>query len=255
MLNTRSLNLLISAIALVLSTQFTTGATSAVAPSREAPAVNTQTRSNFFARTGGIIMSSAQGPSIKIVSVQNKIPLTALALTAGEMRNVLHLPIVVEEGKESKDAQACAASLLKGTNVAAVIVVHDSQTLPSLLIAPEERWALVNVAKLGEGVSRDILSMRLEKELWRAFGYVMGAANTSVENCVLKPVFKPSDLDSLKGTSLAPLTQATILGQAGMLGIQRPRPTTYRKACEEGWAPMPTNSVQKAIWEEVKAKK
>jgi len=29
----------------------------------------------------------------------------------------------------------------------------------------------------------------------------------------------------------------------------------YRKACEEGWAPMPTNAIQKAIWDEVKAKK
>ncbi len=27
--------------------------------------------------------------------------------------------------------------------------------------------------------------------------------------------------------------------------------TTYRKACEEGWAPAPTNDVQKAIWDKV----
>jgi hypothetical protein len=39
------------------------------------------------------------------------------------------------------------------------------------------------------------------------------------------------------------------------MGIKPARMTTYRKACEEGWAPMPTNSVQKAIWDEVKVKK
>ena len=28
---------------------------------------------------------------------------------------------------------------------------------------------------------------------------------------------------------------------------------TYKKACEEGWAPAPTNEFQKAIWEKVHA--
>lgn len=244
-----------SAIAWVLSTHASNGATSPAGVQREQQTGSDSARSNFFARTGGIVFSSAQGPAIKVVNIQKRVPLTTLALTAGEMRNVLHLPIVAEEGKESKDVQAFAASLLKGTNVAAIIIVHDSQQLPALLIAPEERWVLVNVAKLGEGVSRDVLCTRLEKELWRALGYVMGGANTGVENCLLKPVLKPEDLDSLKGKSLAPLTQASIFGQAARLGIQRPRPVTYRKACEDGWAPIPTNSFQKAIWNEVKDSK
>ena len=29
--------------------------------------------------------------------------------------------------------------------------------------------------------------------------------------------------------------------------------SVYRKACEEGWAPAPTNDVQKAIWDKVHA--
>ena len=31
--------------------------------------------------------------------------------------------------------------------------------------------------------------------------------------------------------------------------------STYRKACREGWAPAPTNDVQKAIWEDINATK
>ena len=31
------------------------------------------------------------------------------------------------------------------------------------------------------------------------------------------------------------------------------RQATYKKACEEGWAPAPTNEYQKAIWEKVHA--
>ena len=39
---------------------------------------------------------------------------------------------------------------------------------------------------------------------------------------------------------------------ARKLGMQMVRTTTYRKAAEEGWAPPPTNDVQKAIWNEAK---
>ena len=28
---------------------------------------------------------------------------------------------------------------------------------------------------------------------------------------------------------------------------------TYKEACEEGWAPAPTNEIQKAIWDKVRA--
>ena len=37
------------------------------------------------------------------------------------------------------------------------------------------------------------------------------------------------------------------------LGVKPYRLTTYRKACEEGWANPPTNDVQKAIWDKVHA--
>ena len=33
------------------------------------------------------------------------------------------------------------------------------------------------------------------------------------------------------------------------------RYVTYRQACIEGWAPAPTNDVQKAIWEKVHSEK
>jgi hypothetical protein len=35
------------------------------------------------------------------------------------------------------------------------------------------------------------------------------------------------------------------------LGVRPFRRVSYRKACEEGWAPSPTNDIQKAIWNAV----
>ena len=35
------------------------------------------------------------------------------------------------------------------------------------------------------------------------------------------------------------------------LGVRPAIYDTYDRACQEGWAPAPTNDVQKAIWDEV----
>jgi hypothetical protein len=37
------------------------------------------------------------------------------------------------------------------------------------------------------------------------------------------------------------------------VGVTPIRLVTYAKACKEGWAPQPTNDVQKAIWDKVHA--
>jgi hypothetical protein len=38
-------------------------------------------------------------------------------------------------------------------------------------------------------------------------------------------------------------------------GITQTMISSYLKACEQGWAPAPTNDYQRAIWEKVKADK
>ena len=36
-------------------------------------------------------------------------------------------------------------------------------------------------------------------------------------------------------------------------GVSKERRVPYRVACQQGWAPAPTNDYQKAVWEEVHA--
>lgn len=38
-------------------------------------------------------------------------------------------------------------------------------------------------------------------------------------------------------------------------GVKPRKMATYKRACQEGWAPAPTNDIQKAIWEKAKADK
>lgn len=62
----------------------------------------------------------------------------------------------------------------KGT--AAVVVIADTPGYPPLLVAPENRWALVNVAALGgAGVTAETLADRTRRSS-SALGYLMGAA-------------------------------------------------------------------------------
>ena len=97
-----------------------------------------------------------------------------------------------------------------------------------------------------------ILSVRTRKELWRAFAYLMGAANSTFEHCLMKTVTNLSDLDALKETVVSPEPLGKVMAHAQKLGMKTLRTATYKKASEEGWAPAPTNDIQKAIWDEAK---
>jgi hypothetical protein len=80
----------------------------------------------------------------------------------------------------------------------------------------------------------------------------MGAGNNGLDYCVMKPVSSLADLDAIKAKTIGPESLSKILNTGAKLGIKATKSTTYRKACEEGWAPSPTNDIQKAVWAEVK---
>ncbi len=223
------------------------------AASQQARTIDPAARSNMLAKTGGLIQSAASGPAFLFLDTQKQLPEATLREVTGQIQKILRLSCTLTT-KTVSDPVAVAVKALSDTNVAAVIVIGDSAGYPSLLVAPEARWALVNVAALtGDGkVTKELLAERTQKEVWRAFGYLMGAANSSFEHCLLKPVFSPADLDELKPKSLCPEPFNKIMTQAQKLGMKPARMTTYRKAVEEGWAPAPTNDVQKAIWDELK---
>lgn len=211
-----------------------------------------EARAAMLAKTGGMIQSKAEGPSILFLNTQSRVDAAVLEAPVAQINMMLRLPALRKDAPSDAPLSA-AREALKDSAIASVVVIGDSPDYPALLIAPESRWALVNVAALGgKGVNAETLADRTQKEVWRAFGYLMGAAHSNFEACLMKPVLTSADLDALKGKSLSPEPFNKILAHAQKLGIRPTRMTTYRKAVEEGWAPAPTNDLQKAIWEEVK---
>lgn len=135
------------------------------------------------------------------------------------------------------------------------VALVDDPSLPSLLTAPESGWSVVNVRKLSEGTTNAaVVASRTRKEILRSFAFVSGCAYATMGDYVMRDVAKPGDLDSLQKEEFgAELMNKIRGGSSSLYGLTPWYQTTYRKACQEGWAPAPTNKYQKAIWDKVHA--
>jgi len=228
----------------------------AAVPTPARRALPPEARGMLFAKTGGYIQAKAEGPELLFLNAQTRVPASVIDEPVEQIGKLLRLPARRKDTPKTGEPLTAALDALQDKGVAVVVAVGDTPGYPALLIAPEAHWALVNVAALdGEGVTPETLATRTRKEVWRAFGYLMGAGHTKVDACVMKPVLSTKDLDELKGACLSPELFNQIYAHAQKLGIQPARRTTYAKAVEEGWAPPPTNEIQRAIWEKRKADK
>ena len=135
-----------------------------------------------------------------------------------------------------------------------VMLVDGAEDAPLMTVYPEERLALVNMTALlkgvgGSGVRQD----RVEKLAWRAIGHLVGCGAPDGYTCVMKPVRNMAELDAMPNKFIHPATFFKARPYFDMCGVTPARKGTYESACQQGWAPPPTNDVQKAIWDKVHA--
>ena len=142
-----------------------------------------------------------------------------------------------------------AAVAREASGATAAVFFGSDPSLPLSLVAMEERWAFVNLARLSaDGPDGAALAMRSRKMLMRNLLLLLGAAGSKYPANPVKPVATIKDLDSLPEPLL---TIDSLMGMNSYLpglGIERYETMTYQEACEEGVAPPPTNDVQRAIW-------
>ena len=133
------------------------------------------------------------------------------------------------------------------------MVVEDAG-LPWMLVAPESRWTILNVAPLAaDAPSPGRLAERFAKVLWCAVARTLGAGYSSHPGCVLTPFSTLRGLDAVAATRPCPEPFNKMVDTGARYGIRPLAVASYRTACEEGWAPAPTNDVQRAVWDEVKS--
>ncbi len=140
------------------------------------------------------------------------------------------------------------------TDAAAIAVFYEgSADDPIEAVFPMERFTLVNVAPY---MTKDkvVFRHRMNAVLWRAFVFTAGGISTSTYDCVMKNITSAKDVDALTAPVACPTFVQGIANAAKKdFGFATCRRGTYEKACQEGWAQPPTNDVQKAIWERVRA--
>lgn len=137
-----------------------------------------------------------------------------------------------------------------GGNVAVFII--DDISMPMTLSAPEDRWAMVNAAKLKtdnptEQKFQHRLSLMFTRQCCRALGSDEGPDG---DTC-FRTVFTASDVDKIESIDITYSATTQILATMPLRGMEAIDWGSYRDACSLGIAPPPTNDIQKKVWDEV----
>lgn len=206
-----------------------------------------------IAAKGGWVSVPMSGPAIKLIDATRKgwamegleavkVNLDRFGLCPSEaVRKSLVGDSLAEGRAAAKDASGV------------VMLVDGAEDAPLMTAYPEEHLALVNMTALSKGVSSGVRQDRVEKLTWRAIGHLVGCGAPDGYTCVMKPLRNMAELDAMPNKFIHPASFFKARPYFDMCGVTPARKGTYESACQQGWAPQPTNDVQKAIWNEVHA--
>ena len=185
---------------------------------------------------GGHIYQPVKSKVVSILDEQSIVGREVIESIASEMQSMLMLPVAVNAS----------------SNVAVRIRLRADEKAAPLVIMPDNAIAIVDVKALSaDKPGKTLLETRLSKEIWRGLVYALGGGNTYVQNCVMKQVSSLKGLDAIPSRTACPDAYLRIAESARTIGLNPLRRVTYRQACREGWAPAPSNDVQKAVWEQI----
>ena len=143
-----------------------------------------------------------------------------------------------------------------GDGAAVKLYLIDDPKEPTILLATEDHWGRLNVAKLvddlpGENAKKKFFVPRARKVMIKSLSLLMGGGSSQFTGNIMNTA-KIRDLDLMKESIPVDMIEhyQTYLRALGVTPMEN---TTSLRACREGWAPAPTNDIQKAIWDRVHA--
>lgn len=217
------------------------------------PRVGHRTRPARFTKpSGGLVERAYTGNVVRVINAQAAIPGSAVSGAVGTVRLRSQIPVELSPAGVPADASpmGVAASAVRADGVGAAIVLVDRPGEPLLVASPDGRWATVNISPIAGEPER--ASGRLEHLMWNALARALGAGWSGDAASVLGMVAGVEGLDALPSAP-SPAEQNAIIDAAKAHGVGLLTFATYRTACSQGWAPDPTNDVQRAIRDEVYA--
>ena len=233
-----------TAIRCILATAFVCATLNAVAepPSNLTPEQRKKLIEMNHREFGGFVTKPDPGNGhISVVNLQKRVPEKELREAIRYRVRFSSLPI---EFKSAPDPKA----------VISVYVKDDSTQQSSLLVYPGEMWSQVNVAALAADKPTDaVLALRTRKEVARGIAYACGAAGSQYPGSLAGPIRSTRQLDRFLDEGMPPDVFLRMEVFAKELGVRQVHRISYAAACQEGWAPPPTNEYQKAIWDKAHA--
>lgn len=205
-----------------------------------------------YRRTGGqLVKRGTYTGKIALVNAAGDAQRADVERAAALLKAAIGVNIAATVGKEKDPAAA-----LKASGADAAVVVVDSPDAPEILLAPNDRWAVVNVAKIVDDLpsakAKDrFRAPRVRKQIIKAFCALMGGSASQYEGNIMNTT-STRELDLVEEQFPVDVVDK-VQKQCRHLGITQAEYVSYKTACRQGWAPQPTNDVQKAIWDKIHA--
>jgi len=213
-----------------------------------------QMRMEMLRKNGPMVAMPQKGPGVLLRNMQDAVPHDVVTNVVDTLTKVTRLPFDTDQAKapDAPDVLQLTQEALAPEGVGALVLLVDVKGWPSLWVAPEQSWAVVNVDALRAGnPDAEQLARRVSQQLWRGTCHALGAGDSKVEKCVMNIVTRTEDLDQL---NIVPYPEylGKMMQHAKALGVEPRMMATYRKAVEEGWAEEPRDEIEQNIWNEVK---
>lgn len=205
----------------------------------------------FNAMTGGMVDPPANAKVLMFLDArETDVPVLTKSTKVAE--ELVEVAIDTKRIKLSdQDDPKKIAFGSKRDKVGAVVLIYERTGEPVLSAFPEDGVVLVNVEPLrADKPDANLFCRRFVTEFWRSIAFALGGYGLPAQfSNSMQPIFSLKDYDSLGGAGLMPVHIGMITKSKWKLGITGRDAVPYSHACVEGWAPAPTNDVQKSFYE------
>ena len=186
-----------------------------------------------------IAKPGTQRGTVTIVNAQTRAAAAWLASAVSYLARETRFNVVLKDGAFDAASPAVDGNM--------TLYVIDNPSLPRIVVAPDDRWAYCNVAKIHTDKAA-FFEARTKKVVSRTFAMLCGGMSSTYGISLAGPMPGVSDLDVLPNEHIPVDVTIRMNQYMEKFGVT----PAVLKPYKEGWAPQPTNDVQKAIWQEMR---
>lgn len=197
------------------------------------------TKVDRIARAGGeVVRPGTFTGKVAIISQQSKLPADDCEAVAKMLAELTQCNIVAEADEKATIR----------------LYLIDAPNEPVMLLAPEDHWGKLNLARMvddlpGERAKEKFFASRARKMIIKSLSLLMGGGSSQFPGNIMNATTM-RELDQCQESVPVDMVD-NYTAYLKAIGVKPAEKTTYRKACREGWAPQPTNDVQRTIWNQV----